>query len=334
MLLFVVSLTLHQDIYASEFIEIKKLKLSTLRWLRGELHYAGHDEPIGMDEILDMLIEKERCSEVETKCKEFNSGLRAFYSGNGEAAVEHWQIGALQGHAASQIKLAEILSYGLLVERDTSSAENWYSKAASSLVEMTESDDLWATYQLGLLYNYGRGIPRDEFKALQHIKHAANRGHVEAQETLGYWYQSSSPSSGFLFSGRVIYQDLAASIHWYQSAARGGSNLARVELKEIYKARLGLPNDSVQALEWLQMAAREGDMAAQFELASSYFAGIGSPQDYVLAHVWFNLASSSGDIEAKRFRKRLESQMSSSSVVYAQALARRCLASNYQECGD
>ena len=71
-----------------------------------------------------------------------------------------------------------------------------------------------------------------------------------------------------------------------------------------------------------------------------YNYGEGVPQNYVLAHMWYNLAASQGDEKSSRSqnemgnRDRLAAVMTPAQVAEAQALAARCLASDYKDCGE
>lgn len=92
--------------------------------------------------------------------------------------------------------------------------------------------------------------------------------------------------------------------------------------------------------EWRPLA-EAGDVNAQTMLGLVYAEGKGVPQDNVAAQMWLNLAASKvGPATSKQHQiavetwDQLASQMSHEAIIQAQALARRCLASNYQDCGD
>lgn len=103
----------------------------------------------------------------------------------------------------------------------------------------------------------------------------------------------------------------------------------------------GVPQDYAEAVKWYRRAAEQGYAGAQNNLGFMYGNGHGVPQNYVLAHMWFNLAASQGhelslgsaDGESGN-RDKIAKRMTPAQIARAQALAARCLASDYQDCGE
>jgi hypothetical protein len=64
--------------------------------------------------------------------------------------------------------------------------------------------------------------------------------------------------------------------------------------------------------------------------------GQGVTQDYVRAHMWFNLAASSLSGEdqknASTQRENVAAKMAPAQIAEAQAMARKCQASNFKQC--
>ena len=56
--------------------------------------------------------------------------------------------------------------------------------------------------------------------------------------------------------------------------------------------------------------------------------------DLVCAYVWYELAAFNGSKHSQTRRNLMETAMSAEQITQAEALARRCRDSNYQECGD
>jgi len=63
-----------------------------------------------------------------------------------------------------------------------------------------------------------------------------------------------------------------------------------------------------------------------------YDNGTGVPQDAVLAHIWSNISGANGNADGSENRAKIETRMTREQIADAQALARRCMASNYQVC--
>ena len=131
-----------------------------------------------------------------------------------------------------------------------------------------------------------------------------------------------------------------ALAEWCPLAEAGDVN-AQTMLGLMYAEGKGVPQDDTKAAAWYRRAAEQGHAGAQFGLGLMYNDGRGVPQDNVAAQMWLNLAASKvGPATSKQHQiavetwDQLASQMSHEAIIQAQALARRCLASNYQDCGD
>ena len=64
-----------------------------------------------------------------------------------------------------------------------------------------------------------------------------------------------------------------------------------------------------------------------------YANGDGVIQDAVIAHMWYNIGGANGSELGSDNRSVIEGRMTREQIAEAQALARRCMASNYQDCG-
>jgi len=56
--------------------------------------------------------------------------------------------------------------------------------------------------------------------------------------------------------------------------------------------------------------------------------------DNVLAHMWFNLGAANGNDVGTKGRDIVAEVMTSSAIEKAQAMARKCMNSDYQDCGN
>jgi hypothetical protein len=64
-----------------------------------------------------------------------------------------------------------------------------------------------------------------------------------------------------------------------------------------------------------------------------YVLGQGVIQDYAMAHMWFNIGATNGDELGGTNRDIIAEEMTSEDISKAQAMARKCMESNYKECG-
>ena len=56
-------------------------------------------------------------------------------------------------------------------------------------------------------------------------------------------------------------------------------------------------------------------------------------QENVLAHMWYNLGAANGDDQGGKNREIIAKRMTSEAIEKAQAMARKCMNSDYQDCG-
>jgi TPR repeat protein len=90
------------------------------------------------------------------------------------------------------------------VPQDYAQAALWYRKAA-------EQGDADAQFDLGDLYDTGRGVLRDYTQAALWYRKAAEQGDADAQDALGDLYNT----------GRGVPRDYAEAYFWYDLAAAG-----------------------------------------------------------------------------------------------------------------
>ena len=128
--------------------------------------------------------------------------------------------------------------------------------------------------------------------------------------------------------------DYATALAEWRPLAEQGDAAAQHNLGVMYDEGKGVPQDDAEAVKWYRRAAEQGLADAQYNLGQMYRKGTGVPQDHVTAHMWLNLAAALGSRDAVKNRELVTSRLSSDALMKAQALARQCLASNYQDCGD
>ena len=85
---------------------------------------------------------------------DYYEGLAAFKAGDYEAALEEWKPLAQAGFPEAQYQLARMYHRGYAVQDDAEAAR-LYQLAA-------EQDHAMAQNNLGVMYEQGRGVERDE----------------------------------------------------------------------------------------------------------------------------------------------------------------------------
>ena len=126
--------------------------------------------------------------------------------------------------------------------------------------------------------------------------------------------------------------DYATALQEWRPLAVLGDASAQVNLGFMYANGRGVLQDDAEAVRWYRMAAEQGNTTAQYNLGLMYASGRGVLQDDVLAHMWWNIGGANGDAGGSENRGKIEQRMTREQIADAQARARRCMSSNYQDC--
>ena len=105
---------------------------------------------------------------------------------------------------------------------------------------------------VGVMYIYGRGVPRDHEQAMYWFSRAAEQGEAMAQYNIAYMH----------LSGLGVPQDYQQAAYWYTKAAELGHTDAQVDLGVLYANGWGVSRDYVQAYLWWSLAADQGNHTA------------------------------------------------------------------------
>jgi len=113
-----------------------------------------------------------------------------------------------------------------------------------------------AQYNLGVMYEGGRGISQDYKEAMKWYRKAANQGFALAQYNLGDMY----------VHGHGTSQDYKEAMKWYRKAANQGLAQAQYNLGVMYARGQGVIQDYNEAKKWYRKAANQGHVQAQKNL--------------------------------------------------------------------
>ena len=137
------------------------------------------------------------------------------------------------------------------------------------LTKKADSGNTESQFQLGLAYQFGKGVNKDLVEAIKWYRVAANHGDPAAQNNLGYIYQT----------GPKAVRDLSEASRWYMRAASDGNPAAQVNLGLLYLRGEGVKKSPEDALHWINRAAETEYPTAMAALASLYATGQDVPQD-------------------------------------------------------
>lgn len=105
-----------------------------------------------------------------------------------------------------------------------------------------------AQYGLGVLYDRGRGVGRDDAAALGWYRRAAAQGVAEAEHALGVFHAA----------GRGVAQSHVVAAEWYRRAAERGYADSQLAIGILHQLALGVPEDAIEAFKWFDIAAVTG----------------------------------------------------------------------------
>jgi len=87
-----------------------------------------------------------------------------------------------------------------------------YETALREFRPLAEQGHAVAQYNLGVVYDEGRGVPQDDAEAVKWYRIAAEQGYALAQYNLGVMY----------YEGQGVSQDYVQTHMWYNLAAAQG----------------------------------------------------------------------------------------------------------------
>jgi TPR repeat protein len=153
-----------------------------------------------------------------------------------------------------------------------------------------ESGNAAAQYNVGIMYDDGAGVIKDEVEAARWFRKAATQGDAKSQLCLGHKYRT----------GHGVLKDSAEAVKWYRKAAEQGLGEAQYFLGLSYSIGEGVPKDKRIAYEWNYKAAKQGLANAQFLLGAAYTVGEGVSENPVKALKWYRMAAEQGHSDAQR----------------------------------
>jgi TPR repeat protein len=141
-----------------------------------------------------------------------------------------------------------------------------YPKTISKLEILALNNDSSSQNWLGILYNEGLGVQKNESTAFELIQKAAKQGNTAAAYNLGRFYM--------IGTGCDIDFDKAR--YWLETAANQGNQRAAYALGYVAMKGFGVPQDYKTAVSWFTLS--DFPMAKHW-LGVCYYFGYGVPKD-------------------------------------------------------
>ena len=244
---------------------------------------------------------------------------------------EHLAQGSTREAASAKVRLAD-----MLLDAETGVESD--RRAAGLLRAAAQTRSGSAAYKLGLLYEEGRGVPRDFAAAAQFYKLAAVEGQHSAAFALARLYAdelvepptpgaaaqmaqlglvgliaaaNSGQCSALVDIGRyyergdALRQDQRVASAWYLAAAQAGDLRGMREIARRYAGGEGVKADMTAAVRWWSRAAENGLTSAAAEVGSVYATGKGVPADADKAVYWLERAAAGGSAQGMRLLAEL-----------------------------
>lgn len=231
-------------------------------------------------------------------------------------AFKWYSLAADQEQPIAQYLLGRLYQFGYLdVMPNDALAKQWYSRAQSTyspaavalgFVYDTVDDnyqqakasyqvaadlhDPVGQYNLGLIYEEGKGQAVDDDKAQAWYRQAADLGKPEAMVRL----------AGLYFNGKGSKGDPMLALEWYKKAAEKGDRDAYYRLGLLSEAGVTTKIDFAQALKYYEESARLGNQKGMLAAARMYQYGMGVEQNKQRAEAYYHMLADLGNAFAQQ----------------------------------
>jgi TPR repeat protein len=148
----------------------------------------------------------------------------------------------------------------------TATAEE--TAALSNLVAEAEGGDAAAQLSLAIRFRDGNGVAKDDASAMKWAHRAADQGHAEAMDFVGFAY----------LRGAMVERNTGIAFGYFKAAA-AKSAAAAFNLGQCYFGAQGTDQDCAKGLEWWEKAAEQGHGRAAAAAAMAYLSGEGVAPD-------------------------------------------------------
>lgn len=123
--------------------------------------------------------------------------------------------------------------------------ETNYEKALEKLIPLATKGHAPSQYNLGVMHEWGNGVPKDNVKAMKWYRLSAERSHKDAQNNLGAMYSK----------GEGAEQSFVDALKWFVISAENGSEAGRKNI-DIVEKRM-TPEQITQARKLAREWTRE-----------------------------------------------------------------------------
>ncbi len=205
---------------------------------------------------------------------------------NCQKAIELLRSSALQGYALAEYALGKKYDKASGDETcprdDDAMAAKWYRRAA---VQPSTEAGILAANNLGLMYEFGRGVPKNIKRAMALYRESAEGGNTVAEENLGRSYEF----------GSGVKRNYAEALKWNRLAEKSDDDEAEYDLAMMYEHGWGVKKSVTEATKYYLAAATQGNADAEVHLGIFYLFGKDSRNGYKKALAWCTRAAGQGN---------------------------------------
>ncbi|MEC4112771.1 tetratricopeptide repeat protein [Myroides pelagicus] len=236
---------------------------------------------------------------------------------NPQEAIKYMSIAAEAGINYAQYKLGSYYLFGYDMDVNLEEGKKWLMSAVdngSPLAMLTMGDYYLYGYEpetvydpafefykgaeergyisegLGICYQYGVGVEKDETLAYSCYTRAAERGYDSATYRLAQCY----------YFGIGTDKDRVEAFHYFKEVADRGNIDAAGYVGIMLVSGDGVEQDAEYGVSYLIQAADADNDLAQYELANCYLKGEGVEQSDDLAMEWYSKAAENGNEDAQK----------------------------------
>lgn len=163
------------------------------------------------------------------------------------------------------------------------------TKAVDWYQKSAEQGNSDAQANLGAMYQYGFGVEKSDSEALSWFRKSADQGNSSGQNLLGVMY----------FMGAGIQKNDSEAVSWFRKSGEQGNSQAQVNLGLIYQKGVGVEKNDAEAVSWFRKAAERGNSDAQLNLGAMYQYGTGVEKSNEQAVSWYRKAADQDNSDAQ-----------------------------------
>jgi uncharacterized protein len=206
------------------------------------------------------------------------------------SSVHRLLYGILALIAASASLAATATPANTMEEGLTALRNKDYARALELLRPLANAGNPLAQFDLGVLYDQGLGVEKDDQEALFWYTKSAAQGYANAQTNLGQMY----------CDGQGVPVDYNKAREWWSRAAQQGNLIAQNDLGSMYLKGQGVQKDYARAAAWYRRPAEQGDRQAENSLGMMYYMGWGVARDPAKGIAMLMKAAEQGSLQARQ----------------------------------